>query len=74
LSIADVPEEDKRRAESILREGRSHDSASPADEVVHLPFGVTLLARGWRDEELWTVAAEMQAQSGLGCGPQGHKV
>lgn len=39
-----------------------------------LPFGVTLLAPGWRDEWLWGVAAKMQQLAGLGCGPLGHGV
>lgn len=41
---------------------------------VTLPFGVTLLSVGWRDEWLWGVAAAMQRAAGLACGPEGHGV
>jgi Asp-tRNA(Asn)/Glu-tRNA(Gln) amidotransferase A subunit family amidase len=42
--------------------------------AVSLPFGVTLLAPGWKDEWLWGVAAALEAAGGLGCGPAGHGV
>jgi hypothetical protein len=47
-------------------------AAQGGGQRVTLPFGVTLLAGGWRDEWLWGIAAAMHRESGLGCGPAGH--
>lgn len=55
-----------------LRVDRLRASGGPLK--VTLPFGVTLLAAGWRDEWLWEVAAALESAAGLGCGPAGHGV
>ncbi len=55
------------------RQASDRVRACPCAQVV-LPFGVTLLARGWQDEWLWGLAASMHRASGLGCGPEGHGV
>lgn len=53
---------------------RAEHLRSTGGTQVTLPFGVTLLAAGWRDEWLWGVAASMHRASGLGCGVPGHSV
>ncbi|KAG2494460.1 hypothetical protein HYH03_007512 [Edaphochlamys debaryana] len=53
---------------------RAAHLAATGPTAVTLPFGVTLLAKGWRDEWLWGVAARMEALAGLRCGPGGHGV
>lgn len=53
---------------------RTAHLASTGPTAVKLPFGVTLLSKGWQDEWVWKVAAKMEAAAGLKCGPAGHGV
>ncbi|PNW79614.1 hypothetical protein CHLRE_08g360100v5 [Chlamydomonas reinhardtii] len=66
---------------AVLAEGASEEErkraahlAATGPTAVTLPFGVTLLAKAWRDDWLWGVAAKMEAAAGLRCGPAGHGV
>ncbi|KAG2426165.1 hypothetical protein HXX76_013146 [Chlamydomonas incerta] len=61
----DASEEERKRAAHLAATGPTS---------VTLPFGVTLLAKAWRDDWLWGVAAKMEAAAGLRCGPAGHGV
>ena len=39
-----------------------------------LPFGVTMIAKAWRDNWMCEIASRFHQDSGLGCGPAGHGV
>ena len=39
-----------------------------------LPFGVTMIAKAWRDNWLCEIASRFHQDTGLGCGPAGHGV
>ncbi|GLI71220.1 hypothetical protein VaNZ11_016284 [Volvox africanus] len=53
---------------------RATHLAATGPTSVTLPFGVTLLAKAWRDEWLWGIGAKFEALAGLKCGPMGHRV
>jgi allophanate hydrolase len=64
-TVQDAPDEERQRAAHLAATGPTS---------VTLPFGVTLLAKAWRDEWVWGVAARMEGLTGLKCGPAGHRV
>ena len=64
-SIACVAGEVGKRAQHLAETG------NPAPV---LPFGITLIGPAWSDEALWEIAGAFHADTGLGCGPEGHGV
>ncbi|CAK0787066.1 hypothetical protein CVIRNUC_010282 [Coccomyxa viridis] len=53
---------------------RAQHLAATGNPAPVLPFGVTLIGPAWSDDALWEVAAAFHADTGLGCGPEGHGV
>ena len=53
---------------------RAQHLAATGNPAPVLPFGVTLIGPAWSDDALWEVAAAFHANTGLGCGPEGHGV
>lgn len=53
---------------------RAQHLAATGNPAPVLPFGITLIGPAWSDDALWEVAAAFHADSGLGCGPEGHGV
>ena len=53
---------------------RAQHLAETGNPAPVLPFGITLIGPAWSDDALWEVAAAYHADTGLGCGPEGHKV
>ena len=53
---------------------RAKHLAATGNPAPVLPFGVTLIGPAWSDDALWEIAAAFHADTGLGCGPEGHGV
>ena len=53
---------------------RGQHLAETGNPAPVLPFGITLIGPAWSDDTLWEIAAAYHADTGLGCGPEGHGV